>query len=125
MLIMIMMVIGDGAMLPNVVAEYKALLHLFVALGLRRTLQRKYLNICIFEHISKSEYLKTFFLLIYALTFNLFGYIVLLASPLRPVRGSRPSDGGETPKVSDILFGLVQCDLVDSCSIIGLGLKRS
>ena len=50
--------------------------------------------------------------------FNLFGYVVLLASPLRPVRGSRPSDGGETPKVADILFGLVQCDVGDSCSII-------
>merc|ERR1711970_377577 len=51
-------------LVPNVVAEYEALLHLFVALGLRRTL---------------------------------FGYVVLLASPLCPVRGSRPSDGGETP----------------------------
>ena len=56
------------AMLPNVVAEYKALLHLFVALGLCRTLQRKYSSICIFERIWIFVYLKTFFLLIYDLT---------------------------------------------------------
>ena len=50
-------------LLPNVVAENEALLHLFVALGLCRALQRKYLNICIFEHILKFVYLKTFFYL--------------------------------------------------------------
>ena len=111
MLIMIMKVIGDWWLLPNVVAEYKAFFHLFVALSLCRALQRKYLHICIFQHIWIFED----FLFAY-ICFNLFGYVVLLAGPLRPVRGSRPSDGRETPKVSDML--LIQSDVLDSCNII-------